>query len=321
MISVQPTSVFRVMIAAALVFALPLAASAGPAPADKCEASKNKAAGAYYSCREKAEATAIIKASPPDYTKCAAKFDTSWDKAETTGAGACPDTVLTAPVNAYLAAQATEAASVIAGASIPSCAASFSTACDDLATCEAMPRLLSTGQTVCYDSSSTIPCAGTGQDGELQNGAARSFTSNGDGTITDNITGLMWEKLSDDGTTHDKDSVYSWAGAFAKVATLNSGGGFAGHNDWRLPNLFELFSLVNLQNSGMAVPNQFQSSCSASCTVLTCSCNAPTNYWTSSNLRSVPSSAWYVGLYSGGGVTGTATKSTANAVRAVRGGS
>src|SRR5207249_5145188 len=61
-----------------------------------------------------------------------------------------------------------------------------------------------TGQTTCWDSSgNVIPCAGTGQDGDLQKGAPLSYTDNGDGTITDNNTGLMWEKLSMDGSVHD----------------------------------------------------------------------------------------------------------------------
>ena len=60
---------------------------------------------------------------------------------------------------------------------------------------------LKTGQTTAY---------GTGSDGDLQKGASRSFTDNGDGTITDNTTGLMWEKKSDDGSIHDKDNTYTW---------------------------------------------------------------------------------------------------------------
>ena len=88
---------------------------------------------------------------------------------------------------------------------------------------------------------------GTGSDGDLQKGAARSFTDNGDGTITDNMTGLMWEKKSDDGTIHDKDNTYTWGltsspytmnGTMVTtfLAALNGGGGFAGHTDWRIPN-------------------------------------------------------------------------------------
>jgi hypothetical protein len=66
-----------------------------------------------------------------------------------------------------------------------------------------------TGQTTCWDSAGTvIPCAGTGHDGEIQAGATLAYTDNGDGTITDDNTGLMWEKLSDDGSINDKDTTY-----------------------------------------------------------------------------------------------------------------
>jgi hypothetical protein len=106
-----------------------------------------------------------------------------------------------------------------------------------------------TGQTTAY---------GTGSDGDVEAGAALSYTDNGDGTITDNSTGLMWEKKSDDGSIHDKDSSYTWSGASyattnvmdgtiksAFLDTLNDVGGggascFAGHCDWRMPNVKEL---------------------------------------------------------------------------------
>ena len=68
--------------------------------------------------------------------------------------------------------------------------------------------LPTTGQTACWDSTGApISCTGTGHDGDTQTGAPFSFTDNGDGTITDNRTGLMWEKLSDDGSmgTTEKD--------------------------------------------------------------------------------------------------------------------
>jgi hypothetical protein len=41
----------------------------------------------------------------------------------------------------------------------------------------------------------------------------RAYVDNGDGTITDSKTGLMWEKLSDDGSIHDWDATYTWADA------------------------------------------------------------------------------------------------------------
>lgn len=55
-----------------------------------------------------------------------------------------------------------------------------------------------TGQTLCWDGDgSEIPCPNTGQDGELQKGLAwpnPRFTDHGDGTVTDNLTNLMWVK-------------------------------------------------------------------------------------------------------------------------------
>src|SRR5206468_4130957 len=106
-----------------------------------------------------------------------------------------------------------------------------------------------TGQTTCWDSSgAVIPCAGTGQDGDMRAGVPLSYTDNGDGAITDNNTGLVWGKLSWDGSIHDVFNFYKWGDAFAvHVATLNSMR-FAGHADWRLPNAKELLSIVNYEN-------------------------------------------------------------------------
>ncbi|HET9062761.1 MAG TPA: hypothetical protein VFO62_05685 [Candidatus Binatia bacterium] len=79
-----------------------------------------------------------------------------------------------------------------------------------------------TGQTTCYGlvDGLEIACASTGQDGELRRGRERSFTDNGDRTVTDNLTGLMWEKNSLDGTIHDNSHGYLWYEAFAKIETL-----------------------------------------------------------------------------------------------------
>jgi hypothetical protein len=328
MISVQASSGSRMMIAAALALALPFAALAGPPPADKCEASKNKTVGVYYSCREKAEATAITKATMPDYSKCMAKFNDKWDKAEAKGAGDCPDTVLTAPMNAFIAAQAADAALVVAGAPIPDYAGDLATCegdlttCDgDLATCEAQPvgQVHQTGQTLCYNAAGTvIACAGTGLDGELLKGLANSFTDNGDGTITDNLSGLMWEKLSDDGGIHDKDATYGWTAAVTtKIATLNSTV-FAGHNDWRLPNRNELLTIANIGTVNPATFSAFNAACAPTCTVSTCSCTQSDGYWSSSTYQNVPVSAWLVNFTVG--QTNGSFKSVSLYVRGVRAG-
>src|SRR5439155_20775304 len=116
--------------------------------------------------------------------------------------------------------------------------------------------------------------AGTGQDGDLQKGAPLSYTDNGDGTITDNNTGLVWEKLSMDGSVHSVRNTYTWDQAFSvHVATLNSAS-FAGNNDWRLPNVKEVQSIMNYENAYPPLSTAFNTGCTAGCTPTSCSCSA-----------------------------------------------
>lgn len=180
--------------------------------------------------------------------------------------------------------------------------------------------LAKSNQTTCYNAAgSVVTCAGTGQDGELQKGVAVSFTDNGDGTVTDNLTGLMWEKLSDDGSIHDKDNTYTWSNAFAsKVATLNSES-FAGYSDWRVPNVRELQTLVNFGTGSLATFSAFNTGCVAACTVTSCSCTKSDNYWSSTTYQYYPSNAWLV--YFGNGDTDNGGKTYSGSVRAVRSGS
>ena len=165
-----------------------------------------------------------------------------------------------------------------------------------------------------------IACAGTGHDGEIQAGAPFSYTDNGDGTITDLNTGLMWEKKSDDGSIHDKDTFYTWDNAFAvHVATLNDPNApFAGHTDWRLPNFKELVSILDLERFVPPVDPVFNTACAPSCTVTTCSCTRSSRYWSSTSLADFPPFAWQV-IFSNGEVI-SASKIADNFVRAVRGG-
>jgi hypothetical protein len=102
------------------------------------------------------------------------------------------------------------------------------------------------------------------------------------------------------------------------LATLNAGTGFAGHTDWRIPNVKELQSIVNYEIPELAVHGTFNTDCTASCTVLTCSCTQSFYYWSSATVQSVPYRAWSVSFFSG--YVFSSFKGYDYHVRAVRGG-
>ena len=178
-----------------------------------------------------------------------------------------------------------------------------------------------TGQT----TSSPRPPYHAGDDGDIQAGATLSYTDNGDGTITDNNTCLVWEKKSGpaDPSIHSVLVAYTWDNAFdVHVATLNATN-FAGFNDWRVPNVKELQSIVNYENFGPAVSTEFNNGdCTtptSMCTVLTCSCTASSLYWSATTPANDPTDALLV-FFSSGFVRSDG-KIFSNFVRAVRGGS
>jgi len=109
--------------------------------------------------------------------------------------------------------------------------------------------LTKTGQTTSYATSSTCGDGGTGgcDDGYYEKGQALSYTDNGDGTMTDNNTGLMWKRCSEPDTqtsgctgTH---STYTWQAAITQCEGLT----YATYSDWRLPNAKELWSITKLE--------------------------------------------------------------------------
>jgi len=77
-----------------------------------------------------------------------------------------------------------------------------------------------------------------GQDANY-NGNQPSYTDIGDGTITDNVTGLMWEQ--------DMGVKMSYAESFIKADESTLGG----YNDWRVPTIKELYSLIIFSGSVM----------------------------------------------------------------------
>lgn len=107
-----------------------------------------------------------------------------------------------------------------------------------------------TGQTTCYNvSGSLIDCTGTDQDGDLQTGIvwpSPRFNDNGNLTITDNLTGLIWPQDSNaPGPVACNPGVTkTWQGSLDYIVCLNTNN-YLNHNDWRLPNVNELASLVH----------------------------------------------------------------------------
>ncbi len=143
------------------------------------------------------------------------------------------------------------------------------------------PRVNKTGQTDCYKSAEpweTCTCGTTngpaGQDGDYQIGITPvlspvydgssaavytlpvwtgiRFTDNGDGTVTDNVTSLVWLKDADCWGT------VPYHQAFGQVDALSDGqcGLTDGSNsgDWRMPNINELNSLIDPTQSDPAIP-------------------------------------------------------------------
>jgi len=68
-------------------------------------------------------------------------------------------------------------------------------------------------------------------------------------TVTHLTTGLMWARCAlgqswNGSTCSGSATTYTWSNALQAAADLNSGGGYAGYTDWRLPNIKELASIV-----------------------------------------------------------------------------
>lgn len=153
---------------------------------------------------------------------------------------------------------------------------------------ESKGRVSKTGQKRCWSSNGAlIACEGTGQDGNFQLGVpfpSPRFTDNSDGTVADNLTGLIWLKNA------NLFGEQIWGEALAKAHNLASGncgltdGSKIG--DWRLPNINELQSLLDLSNSsGPALPvgHPFTNLQAA-------------NYWSSTSVAAFPALAWYTAM-------------------------
>jgi hypothetical protein len=136
------------------------------------------------------------------------------------------------------------------------------------------------------------------------------LVDNGNGTITDSKTSLMWKKclegLSGSNCESGSAGSFTWQEALQQPIAVNTSGGFAGHSDWRLSNINELVSIVEEQCYDPAINlSRFP--------------NTPSSYvWSGSPYASSSDSAWNVHFYSGSYSSGS--RGSVSAVRLVRGG-
>jgi len=244
--------------------------------ADKCEAAKLKTAGKYDLCRLKAEAKAVQSGGVPDFGKCDLAYQAKWGKAETKGAGNCPSNGDQSAMQAFIGLHSDAVVTALAGGSLPEYASGM--ACGNGA--------IDAGEDCDFGTLNGASCASDGfVGGSLACGAdcefdtsgcsAARYVDNGDGTLSDTATGLMWEKKTGTfsvatpcpggatcGDAHDVNNTYPWSsdgtaadGAAFSVflATLNINvsadgsaitGCFANHCDWRLPTIAELRGIL-----------------------------------------------------------------------------
>jgi hypothetical protein len=150
-----------------------------------------------------------------------------------------------------------------------------------------------------------------GDDGALHMGVASPtprFTDNGNGTVTDNLTGLIWMK-----NANAFGVKKTWAEALDAAATVADGfGGLRDGSkpgDWRLPNLREFQSLIDYGRMNPALPE-----------------NHPFTgvqawyYWTSTSYASDTALAWDMGIGFSGQTQGFQKADGEDDVWCVRGG-
>ncbi|MBE9569715.1 MAG: DUF1566 domain-containing protein, partial [Proteobacteria bacterium] len=189
-----------------------------------------------------------------------------------------------------------------------------------------------TGQTKCYDNVGEIPCPQPGEPFYGQDGCYTinppSYTKlDAQGNdlpdsvvswvmVRDNVTGLIWEVKTDDGSIHYMYNRYRWQNAQDEfIAELNSQQ-FGGYSDWRMPTIKELTAIIDHGKHDPSINTDYFPN------TLSPQYWRP-GYWSSTTFANKNDDAWGVSFYSAN--VSVYLKSdysdSGNFVRAVRGGS
>lgn len=109
--------------------------------------------------------------------------------------------------------------------------------------------IVDTDQHYCYSDEAQISAPNPGEDFYGQDaqyvGNQPNYVDNGDGTVTDQVTGLMWQKY-----LYDDKYTYEESFDVADTATI------AGYDDWRLPTVKELYSLILFSGKTMMTSDE-----------------------------------------------------------------
>ncbi len=108
------------------------------------------------------------------------------------------------------------------------------------------------------------------------NSISQGFTDNGDGTATDAGTGLSWIK-------NPSSASMNWESALSYCENLT----FAGKSDWRLPNIKELFSIVDVNSINPSLNKQIFSTV------------GPDKFWSSTTMANGTEKSWYLDMKNG----------------------
>ena len=137
-----------------------------------------------------------------------------------------------------------------------------------------------------------------------------AFTDNGDGTVTDPATGLMWDRCAWGQTLNGDNcdgsaSGLNWQAALGIAVEANDNN-HRSYNDWRLPNRTELESLVDITQSNPAIDSDAFPS-------------TPSDFfWSSTVVTPTPGGAWVVHFLNG--TTDAGGQASVSRVRLVRSG-